>query len=63
MILGFLSLKSLVSLIIMGAIFYFGWPFIEALLIILPIPDPKEYTDKLAGLFKSSEKKAKAGKE
>jgi len=63
MILGFLSLKSLLSLIIMGAIFYFGWPFIEALLIILPIPDPKEYKDKLMGLFKGSAKKPTTGRE
>ena len=61
MILGFLSLKSFLSLIIMGAIFYFGWPFIEALLIILPIPDPKEYKDKLMGLFTRTEKKTTTG--
>jgi hypothetical protein len=51
MILGFLSFKTFLSLVIMGAIFYFGWPFIEALLIVLPIPDPKEIKDKFMGLF------------
>lgn len=54
MILGLISLKSFLSLIIMGAIFYFGWPLIEALLIVLPIPDPKEMKDKFMSLFGSS---------
>lgn len=64
MILGFLSLKTFLSLIIMGAIFYFGWPFIEALLIVLPIPDPKEYKEKLIAFFaRSTEKRPTAGKE
>ena len=61
MILGFLSLKTFLSLIIMGAIFYFGWPVIEALLIVLPIPDPKEYTDKLKQLLTRSAPKQTAG--
>lgn len=51
------------SLIIMGAIFYFGWPVIEALLIVLPIPDPKEYKDKLMSLFNRTEKKETKGRE
>ena len=63
MILGFLSLKAFMSLIIMGAIFYFGWPVIEALLIVLPIPDPKEYKDKLMSLFNRTEKKETKGRE
>jgi len=25
---------------VLGAVLYFGWPIIEAILIVLPIPDP-----------------------
>ena len=30
---------------------YFGWPFVEAILIMLPIPDPKDFKDKISGIF------------
>jgi hypothetical protein len=52
MILGLISLKSLLSLVLLGGIFYYGWPVIEAIMIALPIPDPKDVTDKLKGVFK-----------
>lgn len=65
MIFGLLSIKSLFTLIILGAIFYFGWPIIEATILALPIPDPKEikekimnsiYSKKLNNLNKSGKK-------
>ena len=59
MILGFISLRSFVTLIILGAIFYFGWPIIEAVIIALPIPDPKEGVDKLKGIFSKAGDKLK----
>jgi hypothetical protein len=51
MILGLISLRSLLSLVILGGIIYYGWPVVEAILIALPIPDPKEVIDKLKGAF------------
>jgi hypothetical protein len=45
------SIRTLGYLIIIGAILYFGWPFIEALIIALPIPDPKDIKDKVKGMF------------
>lgn len=41
------------SLVIIGAILYFGWPMFEAVLIALPIPDPKDVKEKVRNLFKS----------
>ena len=51
MILGIISLRSFVTLIILAAIFYYGWPIIEAVIIALPIPDPKEGIEKIKGIF------------
>jgi hypothetical protein len=40
-------------MIIVAAILYFGWPLFEAVLIALPIPDPKDVKDKVKNLMKS----------
>ena len=37
---------------------YFGWPIIEAILIMLPIPDPKDIKDKIKGLVTRSSSNA-----
>lgn len=42
-----MSLKGLLTLAVIGCALYFGWPIIEAVLIILPIPDPKDVTEKV----------------
>ncbi len=44
---GFFSLKTLLTYLVIGLALYYGWPLIEALLILLPIPDPKEILEKL----------------
>lgn len=44
----------------MGLALYFGWPIIEAVLIILPIPDPKDISEKVKGWFNSIRASAKA---
>ena len=36
---------------IAGLALYFGWPIIEAIIILLPIPDPKEIVEKLRSFF------------
>jgi len=30
----------------MGALCYYGWPIIEAILLLLPVPDPSDMKDK-----------------
>lgn len=44
---SFFSLKGIFYLGVFGALIYFGWPIIEAILILLPIPDPEELKRKM----------------
>lgn len=37
-----INLKNFAFSVIIAACLYYGWPIIEAVLIVLPIPDPKE---------------------
>ncbi len=61
LIFGLLSFKTV--LLAIGAIvtLYYGWPMIEKLLLILPIPDPKSIKDKIMGMAKSSKGTNSAG--
>ena len=34
---------------VIGAICYYGWPIIEAILLLLPIPDPSDLKEKVKG--------------
>ena len=52
-----INLKNCALSAIVAACLYYGWPIIEAILIVLPIPDPKEQIQKArsyAGGFMSS---------
>ena len=52
-----INLKNFALSVIIGACLYYGWPIIEAILIVLPIPDPKEQIQKArsyAGGFMNS---------
>jgi len=49
------NFKIILSIIIVAAILYFGWPLFEAVLIALPIPDPKDVKDKVKNMLKSGE--------
>ncbi len=51
---SFVSLKGLLTLAALGIALYFGWPIIEAILILLPIPDPKDVLDKIKSLIGGS---------
>jgi len=42
-----ISMKSLGLTALIIACFYYGWPIIEAVILVLPIPDPKESIDKV----------------
>ena len=61
MIFGVLSVKNLLYILVVGGLLYFGWPYFEAVLIALPIPDPKELKEKFSGMF-SKGKGASANK-
>jgi hypothetical protein len=48
------SFRSILYIVIIFGILYFGWPLIEAVLIALPIPDPKDIKDKVKSFFTSA---------
>jgi hypothetical protein len=39
---SFISFRTFSTLALIGACLYYGWPIIEALILVLPIPDPKD---------------------
>ena len=43
---SFFTIRNLVILLVGGALTYYGWPVIEAVLLFLPIPDPRTMKDK-----------------
>jgi len=57
---GIFSFRTLLFLIIIVAVLYFGWPLIEGLLIALPIPDPKDIKDKIKNMMSSSQQERPA---
>jgi len=40
-------MKTMIFLIIGSALLYYFWSYAEALLLALPIPDPKDLKDKV----------------
>jgi hypothetical protein len=44
-----LSTRGLFIICIFAAVIYFGWPIFEAILITLPLPDPKNSLLTVAG--------------
>lgn len=45
-IASFFSFRSLFMLGVIGALCYYGWPVIEAVLLLMPIPDPRDMKEK-----------------
>ena len=41
------SFKTVVLTLLGIACLYYGWPIIEAILLVLPIPDPKDSINKV----------------
>jgi hypothetical protein len=50
-IASFFTFRGFFMLAVMGALCYYGWPIIEAVLLLLPIPDPSEMKDKAKDWF------------
>lgn len=42
-----ISFKTLATIGLICAILYYGWPIIEAVILVLPIPDPKDQIEKV----------------
>lgn len=40
------TFKGILFTAVLAAIFYYGWPVIEAVIILLPVPDPAELKEK-----------------
>lgn len=45
------NIKKILIGALVVACMYYGWPIIEAIFIILPIPDPSGQFSKLVGVF------------
>lgn len=43
---SFFTFRGFFMLAVIGALCYYGWPIIEAVLLLLPIPDPNEMKSK-----------------
>ena len=48
------SFKTVAIALIGFACLYYGWPIIEAILLVLPIPDPKESLNKVKSFASSA---------
>ena len=49
--LGWFSLGNLVAFSAFVALVYFGWTYIEAILVLLPLPDPKDLEEHLTNFW------------
>ena len=43
----------MVALLVVSVVIIYLWPYIEGVLILLPIPDPKTVKDKAKNYFKA----------
>jgi len=48
------SMKTAAIMAIIGACLYYGWPIIEAVILVLPIPDPKDSLEKVKSMAGSA---------
>ena len=48
-IASFFTFRSMFMLCVISGLCYYGWPVIEAVLLLLPIPDPKDMKEKAKG--------------
>lgn len=46
-----LSLRSLMMLIILAVVCYYGWPIIQTIIVLSPIPDPSDLKNRASGVF------------
>ena len=46
-----LSMKNFFMLAILSAVVYFGWPIIQTMIVLSPIPDPSDIKNRASGMF------------
>lgn len=46
--------KNMLFVALLAAALYYGWPIIEAIILVLPIPDPKESIDRVKNVASSA---------
>jgi hypothetical protein len=49
-----ISFKTIAIVLFVIASLYYGWPIIEAILLVLPIPDPKDSLEKVKSFASSA---------
>jgi hypothetical protein len=49
-----ISFKTIATIALVCACFYYGWPIIEAIILVLPIPDPKDQIEKVKSVAGSA---------
>jgi len=54
LVTSFFNLKTIGMIALLGVIMYYGWPILEAIILILPIPDPKHSIAFIQGLIGSA---------
>ena len=59
LIFGIVSMRNLILALVICAVIYYGWPFFEAIIVKLPIPDPKDMKEKISGVFSSIKERSK----
>jgi hypothetical protein len=42
-----LSIKSIAMTAFVAVLLYYGWPILEAIILVMPIPDPKDSINKV----------------
>lgn len=47
LVFGIFTLKNIFLFAVVGALLYYGWPVVEAIIIKLPIPDPKDMKERV----------------
>lgn len=43
-------MKNIFLFAVVGALLYYGWPVVEAIIIKLPIPDPKDMKERVQSI-------------
>lgn len=59
LLFGIASWKNVILLLVVAAILYYGWPLVEAIIVKLPIPDPKDMKEKFSGVIQSIKNRGK----
>ena len=48
-----LSLRTFFMVVILAVVCYYGWPIIQTMIVLSPIPDPQDVKNRASSIFKS----------